>query len=76
MNNIEIFEKYAAEYDQWFDENEAVYKSEILACETSSPPLEWDWRLVWEREDLLLPWASAWEWSPPERWPRGRARGA
>ena len=37
MNNIEIFEKYAAEYDQWFDENEAVYKSEILALRDLIP---------------------------------------
>jgi hypothetical protein len=31
MNNIEIIKKHAAEYDLWFEENEAVYKSEILA---------------------------------------------
>ena len=37
MNNIEIFEKHAAEYDEWFDENEAVYKSEILALRDLIP---------------------------------------
>ena len=37
MNSIEIFEKHAAEYDEWFDENEAVYKSEILALRDLIP---------------------------------------
>lgn len=37
MTNIEIFEKNAAEYDRWFDENEAVYKSEILALRDLVP---------------------------------------
>jgi len=37
MNNVEIFEKHAAEYDQWFEENEAVYKSEILALRDLIP---------------------------------------
>jgi len=37
MNNVEIFEKHAAEYDQWFEENEAVYKSEILALRNLIP---------------------------------------
>ncbi len=37
MNNIEIFEKHAAEYDLWFEENEAAYKSEILALHDLIP---------------------------------------
>jgi SAM-dependent methyltransferase len=37
MNNIEIFEKHAAEYDKWFEENEAVYKSEIRALKDVVP---------------------------------------
>lgn len=37
MNSIEIFEKHAAEYDEWFEENEAVYKSEILALRDLVP---------------------------------------
>jgi SAM-dependent methyltransferase len=37
MNNIEIFEKHATEYDEWFDENEAVYNSEILALRDLIP---------------------------------------
>lgn len=37
MNSIEIFEKHAAEYDQWFEENEAVYRSEILALRDLIP---------------------------------------
>lgn len=37
MNNIEIFEKHAAEYDLWFAENEAAYKSEILAMQDLIP---------------------------------------
>lgn len=37
MNNIEIFEKHAAEYDLWFEENEAAYKSEILALRDPIP---------------------------------------
>ncbi|HEC93071.1 MAG TPA: class I SAM-dependent methyltransferase, partial [Candidatus Atribacteria bacterium] len=31
MNSIEIFEKYAREYDAWFDENRFVYESEVQA---------------------------------------------
>jgi len=34
MKNIEIFEKHATEYDEWFKENEGACKSEILSCET------------------------------------------
>ena len=37
MNNIEIFEKHAAEYDEWFEDNEAAYKSEILALRDLIP---------------------------------------
>ena len=37
MNNIDIFEKNAAEYDLWFEENEAAYKSEILALRDLIP---------------------------------------
>ncbi len=37
MNNIEIFERHAAEYDLWFEENEAAYKSEILALRDLIP---------------------------------------
>jgi SAM-dependent methyltransferase len=39
MKNIEIFEKHAAEYDLWFGENEAVYKSEILALHDLIPAM-------------------------------------
>jgi ubiquinone/menaquinone biosynthesis C-methylase UbiE len=37
MNNIEIFERHAAEYDQWFDENPAAYQSEVLALRDLIP---------------------------------------
>ncbi|OYT62434.1 SAM-dependent methyltransferase [Thermoplasmatales archaeon ex4484_30] len=37
MKNIQIFEKLAKEYDEWFDENELVYKSEILALRKLIP---------------------------------------
>jgi ubiquinone/menaquinone biosynthesis C-methylase UbiE len=37
MKNIEIFEKHAVEYDKWFEENEAIYKSEILALKDLVP---------------------------------------
>ena len=37
MNNIEIFEKHAAEYDEWFEDNEAACKSEILALRDLIP---------------------------------------
>jgi SAM-dependent methyltransferase len=37
MNSIEIFEKHAQEYDEWFDENKAIYKSEILALKDLIP---------------------------------------
>ena len=39
MNNIEIFERNAAEYDLWFEENEPVYKSEILALRGLIPAM-------------------------------------
>lgn len=35
MKNIEIFEKHAAEYDEWFEENEAAYKSKTVALRDS-----------------------------------------
>ncbi|MCD4765984.1 MAG: class I SAM-dependent methyltransferase [Methanosarcinales archaeon] len=31
MNNIEIFENYAQEYDEWFDANRFAYESEVQA---------------------------------------------
>jgi SAM-dependent methyltransferase len=37
MNSIEIFEKHAQEYDEWFDENKVFYKSEILALKDLIP---------------------------------------
>ncbi len=37
MGSIEIFEKHAQEYDEWFEENKAVYKSEILALKDLIP---------------------------------------
>jgi len=37
MKNIQIFEKLAKEYDDWFNENELVYKSEILALKKFIP---------------------------------------
>ena len=36
-NNIEIFEKYAKEYDSWYDENRFAYESEILAFKKFTP---------------------------------------
>jgi len=29
--SIQIFEKYAKEYDSWYDKNKFAYESEILA---------------------------------------------
>jgi len=37
MKNIQIFETYAWEYDQWFDENKYAYESEILAVKKFIP---------------------------------------
>ncbi len=37
MGSIEIFEKHAQEYDEWFDKNKAVYESEILALKDLIP---------------------------------------
>jgi hypothetical protein len=37
MSSIEVFEKHAQEYDEWFDENKAVYESEILALKALIP---------------------------------------
>jgi ubiquinone/menaquinone biosynthesis C-methylase UbiE len=38
VKSIEIFEKYAKEYDDWFEKNKYVYKSEIKALKKLSPP--------------------------------------
>ena len=37
MKNIEVFEKHASEYDKWFDDNNAVYISELLALKDLIP---------------------------------------
>jgi ubiquinone/menaquinone biosynthesis C-methylase UbiE len=37
MNSIEIFEKYAQEYDGWFDVNRFAYQSEVLALKKFIP---------------------------------------
>jgi ubiquinone/menaquinone biosynthesis C-methylase UbiE len=37
MRNTDTFEKYAQEYDKWFDENKDVYKSEIMALRDLIP---------------------------------------
>ncbi len=33
-SNIEVFERYALEYDRWFEENRFAYESEILAVKS------------------------------------------
>lgn len=37
MNNIEIFDMNAQEYDEWFDENRFIYESEIEALRKFIP---------------------------------------
>ncbi len=37
MNSIEIFEKYAQEYDEWFDVNRFAYESEVRALKKFIP---------------------------------------
>ena len=37
MNKINVFDKYAEEYDKWFDVNQRVYQSEVLAIKTLIP---------------------------------------
>ena len=37
MNSIEIFEKYAQEYDEWFDTNRFAYESEVRALKRFIP---------------------------------------
>ena len=37
MNSIEIFEKYAQEYDEWFDMNRFTYESEVQALKKFIP---------------------------------------
>jgi ubiquinone/menaquinone biosynthesis C-methylase UbiE len=37
MTNRDTFEKYAKEYDKWFDENKGVYESEITALRALIP---------------------------------------
>ena len=34
---MNAFDKYAEEYDRWFDENEIIYKSEIEALKRHIP---------------------------------------
>lgn len=37
-NSIEIFNKLALDYDRWFEENRAVYESEVSAVRRFLPP--------------------------------------
>jgi len=37
VNNIEVFDKYAQEYDEWFDANRFAYESEVLALKKFVP---------------------------------------
>jgi len=37
MNSIEIFEKYAQEYDEWFEVNRFAYESEVRALKMFIP---------------------------------------
>jgi SAM-dependent methyltransferase len=37
MKSRDIFEKYAQEYDRWFDENRDVYQSELMALRALVP---------------------------------------
>jgi ubiquinone/menaquinone biosynthesis C-methylase UbiE len=37
MNSIEIFERYAQEYDEWFDANRFAYESEVRALKKFIP---------------------------------------
>ncbi len=37
MNNIEVFERYAHEYDRWFEVNRSVYESEVKALRMLCP---------------------------------------
>ncbi|MCW3136769.1 MAG: methyltransferase domain-containing protein [Canidatus Methanoxibalbensis ujae] len=37
MNSIEIFERYAQEYDEWFDANRFAYESEVQALKKFVP---------------------------------------
>jgi ubiquinone/menaquinone biosynthesis C-methylase UbiE len=37
MDNIQIFEKFAEEYDQWFDSNRFIYESELIALKKFIP---------------------------------------
>ncbi|MGB3919689.1 class I SAM-dependent methyltransferase [Methanothrix sp.] len=37
MMQIEIFDEHAAEYDEWYDEHQAAYNSEILALRSLIP---------------------------------------
>jgi hypothetical protein len=37
MNRVNIFDKYAEEYDAWFDKNSWVYQSELKAVKMLLP---------------------------------------
>ncbi len=37
MAKIEPFEKYASEYDDWFEDNRFVYESELRAVQEQLP---------------------------------------
>jgi len=37
MDSVKIFEKYAKEYDDWYDKNKFVYQSEVLALKKFIP---------------------------------------
>jgi hypothetical protein len=37
MNSINIYNQFSAEYDQWFEKNEKLFKSELLALQQAIP---------------------------------------
>lgn len=40
MNKKSVFDKYALEYDRWFDENKEIYQSELLALKEANRVLK------------------------------------
>ena len=54
MARIEPFEKYSEKYEDWFERNEFVYKSEIQAIKGLLPKTKKGIEMGWERAYILI----------------------
>lgn len=68
MTKTDPFDRFAAEYDAWFDAHLAVYESELEAIRSLLPAGGSGLKSGSAREGLLHRWASGLASNPRERW--------